>query len=185
MERSTTTNSSKCPPTAPATPTTLHCIFVYLSVCPWVCILDQVFCILVLIQCTNSVLLLRLDIKRTPSIDELVDVWNWVICNLYTAWDQNVPQSSVAVNKYYLAVSGRSHSLGTFQHHTYQFWPMSSQYNQYSTFSHQMVDGNPLQKFLNQIYRVIFSQGKIFYKWHTCRIYPKAFSIDISETDIT
>ena len=75
-----------------------------------------------------------------------------------------ITQSSVAVDKYYLAVSGGSHSLGTFQHHTYQFWPMSSQYNQYSTFSHQMVDGNPLQKFLNQIYRVIFSQGKIFYK---------------------
>ena len=69
--------------------------------------------------------------------------------------------SSVAVNKYYLAVSGGSHSLGTFQHHTYQFWQMSSQYNQYSTFSHQTVDGKPLQKFLIQICCVIFSQGKI------------------------
>ena len=88
-----------------------------------------------------------------------------------------ITQSSVAVDKYYLAVSGGSHSLGTFQHHTYQFWQMSSQYNQYSTFSHQMVDG----KFLTQIYCVIFSQGKI----ETYRIYPKAFSIDISETDIT
>ena len=72
-----------------------------------------------------------------------------------------ITQSSVAVDKYYLAVSGRSHSLGTFQHHTYQFWQMSSQYNQYSTFSHQTVDGKPLQKFLIQIYCVIFSQGKI------------------------
>ena len=47
-----------------------------------------------------------------------------------------------------------------------------------------MVDGKRLQKFLTQIYCVIFIQGRIFLQM-TCRIYPNAFSIDIYETDIT